>query len=132
MGKLGLSTAGQQSAYVAGVTVTSASLPVLYIACPSFPFSSSPHPQHSLPTKEKNPSGLLQFARRSPPQTKKMNAKALFAVLVVALVALSAVLTASADDFSSPAPAPAPESDAAAFVPAVVASFAALAFGLLF
>ncbi|KAF3442225.1 hypothetical protein FNV43_RR16141 [Rhamnella rubrinervis] len=53
--------------------------------------------------------------------------RVLFA-LVVVLMAVSAVQNVAAAD----APAPGPSSDAAVFVPAVLASFAALAFGLLF
>lgn len=52
----------------------------------------------------------------------------LFFALVVALMAVSAVQNVAAAE----APAPSPTSDAASFVPAVFASFGALAMGLLF
>ncbi|CAM8897882.1 unnamed protein product [Rhodiola kirilowii] len=52
-----------------------------------------------------------------------------FAVaIVMVLMSISAVQNVAAVD----APAPSPTSDATAFVPAVLASFAALAFGMLF
>ncbi|KAK3017434.1 hypothetical protein RJ639_007592 [Escallonia herrerae] len=58
-------------------------------------------------------------------EATKMN---LFVAIVVMLMAVSAVQNVAAAD----APAPSPTSDAAAFVPAVLASVAAIAFGLLF
>ncbi|KAI3450909.1 hypothetical protein Pfo_007574 [Paulownia fortunei] len=50
------------------------------------------------------------------------------ALMIVMLMALSAVNGVSAAD----APAPAPTSDASVFVPTFFASFAAMAFALLF
>ncbi|KAL5720485.1 hypothetical protein ACHQM5_013152 [Ranunculus cassubicifolius] len=52
-----------------------------------------------------------------------------FVALMVALMAVSSLQIASAAD--SPAPSPGPSSDATSFVPAVFASFAAIAFGFL-
>ncbi|XP_024015449.1 arabinogalactan peptide 12 [Eutrema salsugineum] len=54
----------------------------------------------------------------------------LMVVLMVAIVAFSAVGKAAAQ--MSEAPAPSPTSDAAMFVPALFASVAALASGFLF
>ncbi|KAL0743739.1 hypothetical protein Bca4012_085252 [Brassica carinata] len=54
----------------------------------------------------------------------------LMVVLMVAIVAFSAVGKAAAQTAESPAPSP--TSDAAMFVPALVASVAALASGFLF
>ncbi|KAE8705150.1 Arabinogalactan peptide 12 [Hibiscus syriacus] len=51
----------------------------------------------------------------------------LFFAMVVVLMAVSAIQNVAAAD----APAPSPTSDATAFVPTVVASLVALAFGLL-
>lgn len=51
-----------------------------------------------------------------------------FAVLVVMLMAVSAVSNVAAQV----APAPAPASDAATFVPAAIASVIAISFGFLF
>ncbi|KAK2979146.1 hypothetical protein RJ640_029304 [Escallonia rubra] len=58
-------------------------------------------------------------------EAAKMN---LFVAVVMMLMALSAVQNVAAAE----APAPSPTSDAAAFVPAALASVAAIAFGLLF
>ncbi|KAG5628428.1 hypothetical protein H5410_000145 [Solanum commersonii] len=50
------------------------------------------------------------------------------AVMMMTIMAISAVKGVAAAD----APAPAPASDSTAFVPAVLSSFVALAFALLF
>ncbi|XP_048235835.1 arabinogalactan protein 13-like [Ricinus communis] len=52
----------------------------------------------------------------------------LFMAIMVVLMAISAVQNVAAQE----SPAPSPTSDAAFFVPTIFASFAALAFGLLF
>lgn len=54
----------------------------------------------------------------------------LMVVLMVAIVAFSAIGNAAAE--TAEAPAPSPTSDAAMFVPALVASVAALASGFFF
>lgn len=53
----------------------------------------------------------------------------LLVALMVALVAFAAVPEAAADGL---APAPSPASDASAFAPAIFASLATVAFGLMF
>ncbi|XP_065857447.1 arabinogalactan protein 13-like [Euphorbia lathyris] len=58
-------------------------------------------------------------------EAMKMN---LFAVLIVMIMAFSAIESASAAE----APAPSPTSDATAFIPTFIASIVALAFGFFF
>ncbi|KAL3347184.1 hypothetical protein AABB24_021055, partial [Solanum stoloniferum] len=73
-----------------------------------------------------------KFQSHFPPKLNKMEAINMkifvVAVMMMTIMAISAVKGVAAAD----APAPSPASDATVFVPAVLSSFVALAFALLF